>query len=337
MTAPQIAGLDDALPETGSRNWWMLYLGGPLATVSVAYLAFPDLVYDRYIWQYLWGPVVADAAGEPITHDGIRAVKGYNPVNTATYVVILLYSLPGIRALLATFHIDLDTQFAYGLAPILVAGGIMRALEDAGVVPSPFELLFITPPIYVVFAAVTVVMLVVGVSLREWFDAPWAVPLAPAALGTLWSLVGGGVVMARGLRLEGAFRPVVLVAAVGIALTFVGAFYGASRWLGRPAVRHPLVLLLVFGQMLDAAQNLIGVAFFGYTPKLYITKLIYDLTDFAGSTFLLKVGAVVLITWIVTTSEEPVAETWNWLILFATTAVGLPQGVRGMVRIALGV
>lgn len=327
----------DFIPPRGSRRWWGLYLLAPMVLLLLGLALFPKLIYDQYIWQYLWGPVVADAVGEPVTHEGMRAVKGYNPVNTATYVVILLYTLPGIREFLETFDIALDTQLAYGLAPILVAGGIMRALEDAGVLPTPLDRLFITPPIYVVIAALTVVTLIVGVGLRNRFDSPLAVPLTTATLGTLWSLGGLAAVIAYGLRPDGVLQPLVLVAAIGIALAFVGAFHGMSSRLDRPAFRHPLVLLLVFGQMLDAAQNLIGVTFFGYTPKLFITRLVYEATSFSGSTFLLKLGAVVLIIWFVAGSEEDVQATWNWIILFAATAVGLPQGVRGALRIVLGV
>lgn len=45
--------VETALPETGSREWWALYLLAPLVLVSVSLLAFPTLVYDRFIWQYL--------------------------------------------------------------------------------------------------------------------------------------------------------------------------------------------------------------------------------------------------------------------------------------------
>lgn len=337
MSSISLREIDDVVPSTGSREWWIVYLLAPSVLLALGLVLFPHLVYDQYIWQYLWGPVAADAAGEPVTHEGIRAMKGYNPVNTATYIAIVLYTLPGIREFLETFEIELNTHLAYGFAPILVAGGVMRALEDAGALPTPLDLLFITPPIYVVITALTVAMLLVGVGIREWFDAPQAVPLAAATLGTLWSLVGVAVVIAYGLQPGGVLRPLVMIAAIGIALAFVGGFYGASTWLNRPALGHPLVRLLVFGQMLDAAQNLIGVSFFGYTPKLFITRLVYEATNFSGATFLLKFAAVGLIVWFVTTSEEDVDATWNWLILFAATAVGLPQGVRGALRIVLGV
>ena len=122
--------VETVLPETGSREWWALYLLAPLVLLGGGILVFPTLVYDRFIWQYLWGPVVADAAGQPVTHEGIRAVQGYNAVNTVIYLAAVVYSLPGLRAYLDQLDVTFDARLAYGFAPIIIAGGAMRALED---------------------------------------------------------------------------------------------------------------------------------------------------------------------------------------------------------------
>ena len=54
----------------------LLYLLSLVLLLGVALLAFPTLVYDRFVWQYLWGPVVADATSQPVTHEEIRAIGG---------------------------------------------------------------------------------------------------------------------------------------------------------------------------------------------------------------------------------------------------------------------
>lgn len=115
--------VETTLPEPGSREWWLLYLLVPVVLVGAALLAFPTLVYDRYIWQYLSGPVVADAAGQPVTHEGIRTVRGYSAVNTVTYLAAVVYSLPGLRAYLARLDVTFDERLAYGFTPIIVAVG----------------------------------------------------------------------------------------------------------------------------------------------------------------------------------------------------------------------
>ncbi|MDS0241350.1 MULTISPECIES: DUF63 family protein [unclassified Haloferax] len=337
MTSSVSNHIEARLPPTGTVSWWLLYLLAPVSLVVLGLALVPELVYDRYIWQYLWGPVVADGAGEPVTHEGIRAVKGYNPVNTITYVTIMLYALPGVREFFTAFDIDLDVGLAYGLAPILVAGGVMRALEDAELLFRPLNLLFITPPIYFTVAAITTAALLIGVLLRQHFDSEHAVPLACGTVGTVWSIAGVVVALSFGLGSGRPFRPLVPVATVGIAALFVAGFYLTGDRLDRRYLQHPLTLLLVFGQMLDAAQNLLGVTFFGYTPKLFITQVVYEATNFSGSTFLLKFAAVALIVWTVGSGDEDLTSRWSWIILFVATAVGLPQGVRGMLRVTMGV
>ena len=337
MTAPITTQIKDRLPPAGTGSWWLLYLLAPILVIAFGVASFPELVYDRYIWQYLWGPVVADGAGEQVTHDGIRAVKGYNPVNTITYVIVMLYALPGVRVFFSTFDIDLDVDLAYGLAPILVAGGVMRALEDARLLIRPLNLLFITPPIYFTIAAVTIAALLAGTVARNQFSIENGVPMVCAAVGTVWSIAGFVLALSYGLAPTQTFRPLIPIATIGIAAFSVGGFYTIGDRFDRRYLQHPLALLLVFGQMLDAAQNLIGVTFFGYTPKLFVTRLVYETTNFSGSTFLLKLTAVVLIVWTVGSSDDDFTSTWGWIVLFAATAVGLPQGFRGMLRVTLGV
>ncbi|MFC6987822.1 hypothetical protein ACFQJD_02045 [Haloplanus sp. GCM10025708] len=102
--------VETVLPDTGTQEWWALYLLVPVVLVGAALLAFPSLVYDRFVWQYLWGPVVADAAGQPVTHEGIQAVRGYNTVNTVTYLAAVVYSLPGLRAYLDYLDVTFDAR-----------------------------------------------------------------------------------------------------------------------------------------------------------------------------------------------------------------------------------
>jgi uncharacterized membrane protein len=323
------------VPPTGTREWWLLYLFGPLLVFGTGLLLAPELVYDRFVWQYLWGPVIADATGRPVTHEGITAVAGYNPINTVTYLAIVLYSLPGLRAFLQHYEIDLDTRLAYGFAPLIVAGGTMRAFEDAQLLPSSLDVLFITPSIYFVMAGIALVSLIVGVVLRERDIV--SLPVTVAGLGLGWALGAIGWVILYGFTAAETFRPIVPVLTTSIALLVTGVFYAAGAIPALAVVRHPMYLLVIFGQMWDAAQNLVGVTLFGYEPKLFITKTVYEWTDFAGSTFVLKLLAVTAVVWVLADGEGEMDHTWWWLIGFVAMAVGLPMGIRGSIRMMLGV
>lgn len=323
-----------SIPKTGSRSWWLLYVFSPIVVVVGGLLAFPELVYDRFIWQYLWGPVVADASEGPVVHEGIRATTGYNPVNTITYLAIVLYSIPGLRAFLDALDIDLTTRLAYDLAPIILAGGAMRALEDAGVLGS-LDVLFITPSIYFLIAGVTLVGLAAGALLRDRGLA--SIPTTVGVLGSVWAVFAIGWVLLYGVTAAETFRPIVPVFTIGIALLVTGGFYLAGSVTGWPALHHPMYLLVIFGQMWDAAQNLVGVTLYGYTPKMFITQQLYQWTGFEGSTFVVKLLVVIFVVWVLADGDDELPRDQWWLIAMVIIAVGLPMGVRGTTRMTLGV
>jgi len=295
-----------ALPETGSREWWALYLLSPLVLVSATLLAFPTLVYDQFVWQYLWGPVVADAASQPVTHEGIRAVQGYNAVNTVTYLVAVAYSLPGLRAYLDALDVSFDTSLAYGLAPMIVAGGAMRALEDIGLL-GDYAVWFITPTIYVVVTGVTVLALGVGALARERSVA--SIPSTVGFVGSIWAVSAIGWALRHGLSTGTTFRLWVPIATTGIALGVTALYFWGTNVVDVPHLRHPLILLAVFGQLWDAAQNLIGVTFLGFSPKMVITNIVYEATGFSGSTFVLKLLVTVGIVWYLADAKEEMNHT----------------------------
>ena len=322
------------LPPTGSRTWWLLYVLGPIVVVVGGLLAFPDLVYDRFIWQYLWGPVVADASEGPVVHEGIPAMTGYNPVNTISYFAVVLYSVPGLRAFLDALNIDLTTRLAYGLAPIILAGGAMRALEDLGVLGA-LDVLFITPSIYFVIAGVTLIGLAIGAILGDRGVA--SVPIIVGLLGSVWAVLAIGWALLYGVTAAETFRPVVPVLKLGIALLVTSAFYLTGSVTSWPALHHPMYLLVIFGQMWDAAQNLVGVSLYGYTPKMFITQQLYQWTGFEGSTFIVKLLAVIFVVWVLADGDDELPHDQWWLIAMVIIAVGLPMGVRGTTRMMLGV
>ncbi|WP_435120006.1 DUF63 family protein [Halolamina sp. C58] len=326
--------IETVLPDTGTRAWWALYLLAPVALVGLGVLAFPTLVYDRFIWQYLWGPVVADAASRPVTHEGIRAVRGYNAVNTVTYLAAVGYSLPGLRAYLDGLDVTFDARLAYGFAPIIVAGGAMRALEDIGIL-GEYAVLFITPSIYVVVTAVTALALWIGALGRD--RGLVSIPQVIGAVGTVWAVSALGRAVWYGATSAAPLRLWVPIATTGIALGVTGLYYGGAGFIDIANLRHPLFLLAVFGQMWDGAQNLIGVTLLGYSPKLVVTQFVYRATGFSGSTFVLKLLVTGGIVWYLADVKDEMNRTWWWLMTFFIGAIGLPMGVRGSLRMMLGV
>lgn len=255
-------------------------------------------------------------------------------MNTITYLAVVLYSVPGLQAFLDTLDIDLTTRLAYGLAPIILAGGAMRALEDLGVLGA-LDVLFITPSIYFVIAGVTLVGLAIGAVLRDRGVA--SVPTTVGLLGSVWAVLAIGWTLLYGVTAAETFRLIVPVLTIWIALLVTGRFYLAGTVTGWSALHHPMYLLVIFGQMWDAAQNLVGVTLYGYAPKMFVTKQLYQWTGFEGSTFVVKFLAVIFVVWILADGDDELPHGQWWLIAMVIIAVGLPMGVRGTTRMMLGV
>lgn len=165
---------------------WIVAAIALISGVIVAALAFPSQVYDRLIWQYFWGPVVADAhgarcasrlEGEVAIHRsadqcasaaGIVVTPGYTTFSTIAYAVILLFAIIGVVLLMQRLEIGTDRSLFYALIPYVFLGGSLRVVEDANallvrdhdemLIELPWAGMLISPLIYIsifVFAAVT--------------------------------------------------------------------------------------------------------------------------------------------------------------------------------------
>jgi uncharacterized membrane protein len=173
---------------TPERGWD----GAVLATLAAllgGVVFFPELVWNRFLWRYLWGPVYADAhnancavleGGSPRLVDSaaecgalqsggrIVAEPGYTLVSEAVYAVTLIVAIVGVLFLLRRLDIGNERSFLYGLLPFMFFGGALRVIEDvlddapAGTsftIEYPWNTLFISPLIYFTVFAVALAAL----------------------------------------------------------------------------------------------------------------------------------------------------------------------------------
>ncbi|MEF8779897.1 MAG: DUF63 family protein [Haloferacaceae archaeon] len=190
-----------ALSDRLSRNPETVWAGtvlGVVVTLAAGWLLFPRLVYDRFIWQYFWGPVAADgqgascaartdgsvdylqgsgACGDAEAAGQIVAYPGYTWVSEVGYVVILLLALTGVYFLLKRLDLGTDRRFFFALFPFMLFGGALRTVEDAGVaavragaeplVSFPYSALIISPFIYVTVFLITLACVVFSYAAAE--------------------------------------------------------------------------------------------------------------------------------------------------------------------------
>lgn len=156
-----------------------LLVGIPLLAWAAAQL-WPQF-YGQVIWQYYWGPIHADVAGSAaecllpdgtvrpgscIGATGIETRSGYNPINTGSWAVLLGLCIVGTGQLLRRFKAEMDSRLIVSATLWVVAGSIFHVLEDGKLFALPLAYFFITPIIYLLFAAFGVASFVIGHYLR---------------------------------------------------------------------------------------------------------------------------------------------------------------------------
>lgn len=140
---------------------------GILAVIVIGYLLWPELIYDQWIWKYYWGPVVADASGQSVSHNGVVAEEGYTLFSEITYGIVLVFALYGLYKLLKKLEIKIDWYFCLALLPYILFGPVTRVLEDTNYFTEPFVYWFISPLIYFQTTLYVLMFLLLGYYLQK--------------------------------------------------------------------------------------------------------------------------------------------------------------------------
>lgn len=174
----------------GRLPWYTvpaILLGVPALAglLSLASRAF----YDHVVWKYYWGPIVADGSerhvmctqGSPVQLPegqflfwdyarwgctdaaGVAAAAGYNAVNTISWAILLFVCVLGAAQLLLHFRVTMGEKMILAATAWVVTGSVFHVLQDAQLFEQPLEFLFITPPIWLIYAAFGVGSMVLGV------------------------------------------------------------------------------------------------------------------------------------------------------------------------------
>lgn len=317
---------------------WLLAFFLPITVVALGALVRPELFYDRFVWQHLYGPIVADSIREPsVARAGVEASPGYTVTSTAVYAYYLLLSVVGIVELLERYDIGNSPEFFYALVPFGFVGGALRVVEDVGTFQPPVSFFFISPLIYVTMAAFTAAVFVIALRLESQgrYDSYWK-PLAAA--GTI-----AFTVLALYILVQGFLDPPVF-ATVPIGAVVLATASWAVIWFvvkfNFPSIIEPtgkMGAVVLWGHMLDAASTAVGVEYFGYGEKQPVVDAIITTTGTAYSFILIKAAVIVAILWAFDEKFFEDYERLPYLLLVAILAVGLGPGVRNTLRIMIGV
>ncbi|HHD16671.1 MAG TPA: DUF63 family protein, partial [Euryarchaeota archaeon] len=103
-------------------------------------LLWPGLFWDRFVWRFYWGPIVADAGG-----NAGSITSSYNWVDTLTYGAVLAVSAYFIHRLFVRLKLRMDLDFFLAMIPVILIGPSARVLEDMELFNEPLRYIFISP------------------------------------------------------------------------------------------------------------------------------------------------------------------------------------------------
>ncbi len=275
--------------------------------------------------------------------DPIRYGQAYNVVDTLTYAIILVVGIYLLYRWMSGSSFMTGSDFSFGetfilsTIPYVILGGLLRVIEDTGMITSDWRFLLITPLIYFVLFAFTLGMLFLSQYLvrRGITDTVFRFY---AFAGILSVFVASLVLVAWSQTHYGidlfilAIIPLMATAATAIV-------WAAMRYiLSWTYVTDPLYITLIFGQLLDASATSYGIDFHPsvrYVEQHVVGSSLIDLTGTAFVMFPLKLLILFPAIYVMQLYRKEANPVFWHLILLAMIVVGFAPGVRDMVRMVL--
>ncbi|RLG34364.1 hypothetical protein DRN97_02695 [Methanosarcinales archaeon] len=265
----------------------------------------------------------------PITHD-----TGYNPVNTITWALLLVLCLFLILKLLKKLDIEINESFIAALAPYILVGASLRVMEDARLFSPPVSYMLITPLIYFLLFSCCVSILTISRSNKKIRDYVKNYNVPFGLLGVIWFFVNMTIL----LRKEEILLPWVFFAVIGISGIILLVIYAIGMKFGMDFLTEKLNVSVLAAHLLDASSSFIGIDLLGYSGKHVIEGIIVKYTGSAAGMYLLKLGILIPVLYILGThfEKEEERELKN-IVLLALIVIGLAPAVRNTLRMVFGV
>ncbi|MDO8727271.1 MAG: DUF63 family protein [Candidatus Methanoperedens sp.] len=279
------------------------------------------------LWQYIYKYYI----------NGIVNDTSYNPVDTVTYAILLGICLFGVYKLLVKLRVEVDTSFIIAVTPYILAGSSLRVLEDSGAFSPPLQYLFITPIIYFVIFAVTIVILSLAITLeRKGIIKDYHIFFF--AGGIAWTLVNivSLIVIGKVQHLEYAAAIFVL----GLAST--GAVYFVSSKLNFKLLTNKLNISILFTHLLDASSTYVGMDWLGYYEKHVVPTFFIDIagnfTDHPALVmYPLKLLVFIPVFYMLDSQFDDKDRKFIPLMKLVIIVLGLSPAIRNTLRILMGV
>ncbi len=266
----------------------------------------------------------------------IKGDEGYNPINTFTWAIILGICIFGVFKLLEKLEVKITPRFIASVVPFVLAGSTLRVFEDspAGIVHAPWSYLLITPNIYFLVFAITIICLWISIRLqRAGLVKDYHVCFA--GLGLIWFLINLTVL----LYFQSIVAPHVPIFVIGAGTGLTYIFYLVARHFKSSIFTDPLNLSILLVHFMDASSTFIGVDTMGYYEKHVLPSYLIELTGTALVMYPLKLIIFLGVIYVLDTQFENDERSQNlkMLIKLVIIVLGLSPATRNTIRMMLGI
>mgnify|MGYP000403215816 CR=1 FL=1 len=298
-----------------------------VAGVSVVLLtAFRDFFLNSF-FRYVAGPVVADARGVSSTvFRGMEVFSGYNVVNEVLYATLLASIVYLLYRDIGRKGFSRKQMYALMLFPVM--GGLLRVVEDTGMVPFPYNIFIISPIGYFLVIALGYTVyrasLKFGGKKHVFCFSTGIIGISAVSIPLLVYGLGNGISQEgfRMLAVTGAVLLSVVLLQKLLSMKFTGTLLDTFEGY-----------MVSLGHGLDGISSAFSIAVMGYGEKHPVSQAIMS---FSGTPYGFTVFKVVLILVLLGLLDGEM-DGRDRLLVLGVLAVGLGPGVRNLVRAFLGV
>lgn len=284
---------------------------------------------SEFIYKYYIDPV---KYGEP-----------YNVVETLTYAIILvlcvylLYRWMSQSSWLSDIGLTIDGPFVLATLPYVILGGVLRVIQDTGMITGDLQFLIVTPPIYFVLFFFTIGMIFLARFLKlqgliKNFNAFYAGAGCVAVVIVTLVLAAWGIAHTRIDLFVLCIIPLMAITATAVIWAFIRY---VLKWT---YVTDPLYLVLIFGHMLDASATSYGIDLHPsvhYIEQHVVGSSLINMTGTAFVMFPLKLVVLFPAIYIMQLYRKEANPAFWHLVLLAMIVVGFAPGIRDMTRMVL--
>jgi uncharacterized membrane protein len=281
----------------------------------------------EFLWKYIAGPIIADTKNaETAVWNGITAQTGYNIFNTLSWGILAAIFGYFIYREFNRRDISFTPETVVASAPFILMGGMLRFIEDAGVLVFFLRPFLITPIIYFVIAGIYLASFIGAIKISEKYGKDrdrsltkiGTLFLTPVALYTSYLLFQFGINWS--LLLISILIPGVLTA--GFYWLFKDTGFGQAPYY-----------LIAFSQFFGGAVSMVSVSQ-GYEQKQLVAQASTQIFGAPGI-LIVKTGLLAAALYLMKDMEED--EITEAILILALTVVGLATGLRVLLRLITGI